>query len=76
MQILNIRNQWSLIFLFNENTIDPKYRGGLRVMSYNQEWYKKKTFVGQIRIFFRALSTVQLTKEFLEMQLEVYGNNS
>ena len=76
MQIRNIRNQWSLIFLFNENTIDPKYRGGLRVMSYNQEWYKKKTVVGQIRIFFRALSTLQLTKEFLEMQLEVYGNTS
>ena len=45
-------------------------------MSYNQEWYKKKTVVGQIRIFLRALSTLQLTKEFLEMQLEVYGNTS
>ena len=70
MQIRNIRNQWSLIFLFNENTIDPKYRGGLPVMSYNQEWYPKMTVVEQIRIFLRVLSTLQLTKVFLEIQLE------
>ena len=77
MQIQNIRNQWSLIFLFNENTIDLKYRDGLRVISYNQEWYLKKSVVGQIRIFFlRPLSTLQLTKEFLEMQLEGFGNTS
>ena len=49
---------------------------GLRVMSYNQEWYKKRLLLAKFAFFFRALSTLQLTKEFLEMQLEVYGNTS
>jgi len=39
-------------------------------MSYNQEWYPKMTVVEQIRIFLRVLSTLQLTKVFLEIQLE------
>ena len=45
-------------------------------MSYNQEWYLKKTVVGQIRIFLRALSFLHLTKVFLETQLEGSGNTS
>ena len=58
MQIRNIRNQWSLIFLFNENTIDPKYRGGLRVMSYNQEWYKKRLLLARFAFFCTRNSAV------------------
>ena len=45
-------------------------------MSYNQEWYLKKTVVGQIRIFLHALSTLQLTKVFLETQREGFGKTS
>ena len=76
MQIRNIRNQWSLIFLFNENTIDPKYRGGLRAMIYNQEWYKKRVLLRKFAFFCARFQLLQLTKEFLEMQLEGYGNTS
>ena len=45
-------------------------------MSYNQEWYKKRLLFGKFAFFLRALSTLQLTKEFLEMQLERFGNTS
>ena len=45
-------------------------------MSYNQEWYKKDCFGANSHFFCARVSTLPLTKEFLEMQLEDYGNTS